>query len=256
MYVVITGATKGIGYEIAQIYAKRKRNLILVARTKSDLEEMKSELINSYNIEVIIMSLDLSTTTGVDNLIKVLDKNKFNTFINNAGFGLVEFFDKSDFQVEQEMLDLNVICFYKLFKYAYKRLASIEKSYILNVGSVASFLPGPKSSIYFATKSFVKSLTESVQYENSRQKNKVTISLILPPPIETAFMKRANMYIKSGKVEVSKVAKKAVTKMEMGKKTIFPNIKSKLMYYMSKITPKLITSRLMYGKINKRNDSV
>ncbi len=256
MYVVITGATKGIGYEIAKIYAKRKRDLILVARTKTDLEKLKLELVSEYTIDITILPLDLSTNDGVDNLIKVLDKNKFNVFINNAGFGLVEFFDKSNTQVELNILELNVICFYRLFKYSFNRLTSIKNSYILNVGSVASFLPGPKSAIYFASKSFVKSLTESVQYENKRQRNRVKISLICPPPIETEFMKRANMYIKSRKIKVEKVARKAVFEMERGKKLIFPNLSSRFTYYISKFMPSFIVKFVMFLKINKRNDRV
>ncbi len=256
MYVVITGATKGIGYEIAKIYAKRKRDLILIARTNSDLEKVKLELTNKYSVNVITLPLDLATNDGVENLIKFLNKNDFDIFINNAGFGLVEFFDKADTEIELGILNLNIICFYKLFKYSYKRLVSVKNSYILNVGSVASFLPGPKSSIYFASKTFVKSLTESVQYENLKQRNKVKISIVCPPPIETEFMKRANMYIKSRKIKVEKVAKKAINKMEKGKKIIFPNFYSKLLYYMSKFSPSFVVKWIMYLKINKRNDNV
>ncbi len=256
MYVVITGATKGIGHEVAKIYAKRSRDLILVARTESSLEKMKSEFLKEYEINIITVSLDLSNSSDVDKLIKILDKHNFDTLINNAGYGIVEYFNKTDKNLEENILNLNIICFYKLFKYAYIKLQNIKKSYILNVGSVASFLPGPKSSVYFATKSFVKSITESVQYESTRQKNEVTISLICPPPIETQFMKRANMYIKSRKIKVDKVASTAIKKMEKGKLLIFPNTRTKIIYYINKVAPTKISKRIMFRKINKRNENV
>ncbi len=255
MYVVITGATKGIGYEIAKIYADKKRDLILVARTTSILEEMTKEFTEKYEINVIFFSLDLSVEADVDKLLKNLDNYEIDTVINNAGFGLVEYFDKSSIEVEINILNLNVICFFRIFKYSYNRLTSVKNSYILNVGSIASFLPGPKSSVYFASKNFVKAITESVQYESIRQKNNVKISLLCPPPMETEFMKRANMHIKSKKMRAAKVAKVAISNLESGKKVIFPSIRSKMIYYSAKLDPNALTKRIMFRKIRKRNEN-
>ncbi len=256
MYVVITGATKGLGYELAKVYAKLGRNLILVARTKHHLEEAYTLLTSQYDINVIILATDLSTIDGVNELIKLLDKKQFNIFINNAGFGLVEYFDSSNNEIELNMVNLNIIGFYELFKYSYKKLMNVKNSHILNVGSVASFLPGPKASVYFATKSFIKSLTDSVQYEAKKFRSSVTISLLCPPPLETDFMKRANMHIKGNKISVDKVAKIAVKQMEKGKQLILPGIKTKLIYYTSKFAPFKIVRKVMYRKVMKRNKKV
>ncbi|MEK7818778.1 MAG: SDR family oxidoreductase [Bacteroidota bacterium] len=185
--VLITGASSGIGFEFARVFASKGNNLVLVARRKNKLLELKKELESNFNISVSVIPLNLAEPKSSEELFSKLIKNNFviDVLINNAGFGYYGEFLSKDTLVDEEMINLNILTLTKLTKLIANEMVKRASGKILNIGSTAGFQPGPLMSLYCATKAFVNSFSEALA--NELKGTCVTVSVLCPGATESEF---------------------------------------------------------------------
>jgi uncharacterized protein len=186
-YILITGASSGIGYEMAQLLAKQNYNLVLVARSLDKLETIKSELENRYSISVIVIAKDLSI---VENAIALHKETQtlglhIEMLVNNAGFGLYGDFVETSLEEQLKMINLNVSSLVVLTKLFSQDMIKRKSGRIMNVASLLSFIPFPFYSIYSATKTFVLAFTETIASE--LEGTGVVVTALCPGTVETNF---------------------------------------------------------------------
>lgn len=250
-YTLITGGTKGIGFELAKLFAKDLENLILVARNEEELKKTREFLIEKYNIEVLVISLDLSVENSIDKIIKFVEENNLivDKVINNAGVGDFGYFNDTDRDKDKSLIDINIIALTKLTKYFLKGMVKREGGGILNVASTAAFVGGPKMSIYYSSKAYVLTLTEAI-HEEVKDKN-IKMSCLCPGPVKTTFQDRAGIK-KSEKakkylMDAKDVAKEGYEGFNINKAIIIPGFKNKLMYFGTKILPRGIIRKIIFA---------
>lgn len=247
MKALITGASSGIGRDMAKYLGKQGFDLILVARDKEKLEEVKKEI--KTNVEIITMDL-----ASEENCKELYNKVKnVDVLINNAGFGQFGEFTKIDLDTELEMIKTNIIAVHTLTKLFLKDMVKNDNGYILNVASIAGFLPGPLMATYYSSKAYVLRLTQSIQEELRKQKSNVKISVLCPGPVNTNFLSRAGVTFRTKSASSNYVAKYAVSQMLKGKKVIIPTFKIKCARFFCKIVPDSILAKVAY-KIQKKRD--
>lgn len=247
MKALITGASSGIGRDMARILSEKGYDLILVARRKNRLEELKDTLPTS----VTIISLDLSSTYNCMKLYNKVKDDDVEILINNAGFGLYGDFSESKVDKELDMIDLNIKTTHLLTKLFLKDFLKKDKGFILNVASSAAFMPGPMMATYYATKSYVLRLTEAINYELKKKNSHVYIGTLCPGPVRTEFNKVANVKFMTKSLESYDVAKYTINKMFKRKKIIIPGVKMKISRIFSKLLPDMLLAKVAYN-IQKR----
>ena len=241
MLALITGASSGIGRDMARYLDNLGYDLVLVARDEKNLKELKNDLKN--NIEII--SMDLSS---IDNCKKLYNKVKdIDILINNAGFGDIGSFRKTDINKEFNMIDLNIKAVHLLTKLYLDNFVKRDSGYILNVASSAAFQPGPLMATYYATKSYVYNLTLAIYEELRQMKSKVHISCLCPGPVDTNFNKVANCEFKVKPLSSEYVAKYAIDKMFKNKLVIVPGFKIKMLYIFGRIFPTKMKLKATYN---------
>ena len=246
---VITGASSGIGRDMARVLAKKGHNLVLVARDERKLNELAEELKKENNIEIQVISIDLSIEQNCIELHKSV--KDVDILINNAGFGDCGDFTKTSLETELAMIKTNVIAYHILTKLYLIDFKKKNRGKILNVASIAGFMPGPLMSTYYATKSYVVRLSESIREELKQEKSNVKISILCPGPVDTNFNKVANVKFHLREANSMKVAEYAIHKLENGKFYIVPGFDIKLARFFAKITPNNVLSKITY-RIQKR----
>ena len=239
MKALITGGSSGIGRDMARILAKLNYNLILVARNEDGLTKIKNELETENNkINITIYPMDLNIK---ENCYKLYENEKnIDVLINNAGFGLFGEFTKTDLEKEITMINTNITAVQILTKLYLKDMIKKDKGNILNVASIAGFMPGPLMATYYATKNYVVALTRAVRKELKKKKSNVKISLLCPGPVDTNFNKVANVKFKIPGLSSEKVAQYAIDKMLKNKFMILPGTLIKIGKAFSEITPDII----------------
>lgn len=245
MKALITGASSGIGRDIARELSKRGYELVIVARNLDRLNKLKEEL----NTNVQIESMDISV---VENCKKLFEKhNDIDILINNAGFGDCGEFTKTSLEKEIQMINTNITAYHVLTKLYLQKMREKNNGIILNVASIAGFMPGPLMATYYSTKAYVVRLSEAIREELRREKSKVQISILCPGPVDTNFNKVADVEFALKGLSSEYVAKYAVNKMLKGKFYIVPGIKIKLAKFAIKIAPSNIVAMFTYN-IQKR----
>ena len=225
-YALITGASSGIGLELARIAASKNMNLILLARNSEKLMQLRSELEKLYPIKVLAVGCDLTKSDTVEKIASLLNGRGIvpDVLINNAGFGMYGAFDKIGAETEANMIQLNVTALTELTKIIYRQMRSRGKGKILNVSSVAGFMPGPYMAAYHATKAYVLSFSEALAVE--AKGSGVTVTALCPGPTASNFENRASagagikMFQKSGKLPTAKKVAEYGWKNMMKGKTI------------------------------------
>jgi len=240
-YVLITGASSGIGLELAGIMAEKGHHLILVARREDRLLALKNKLESQFNIKVMIVVMDLS----IPNQAKVLyqycidQKLIVNCLVNNAGYGDYGQFDISKLETYQNMLQLNIMALTDLTALFLDGMKKRKSGRILNVGSIAAFQPIPNFSVYAASKAYVMQFTEALNYE--LRGSGVTVTLLSPGVTETGFVARANMQnaanAKGKLMDAYSVALKGYQAMIQGKLNVTPGWKNQLITFGSRTMP-------------------
>ena len=242
MKVLITGASSGIGKDMARVMAKKADELVLVARNVEKLEEIKKELENDTKIEIISKDLSIEENCKeIHNQVQNVD-----ILINNAGFGDCGNFTKTSLEKDINMIKTNIIAYHILTKLYLTDMKEKNSGKILNVASIAGFMPGPLMATYYATKNYVVKLSEGIREELKKEKSKVQISIVCPGPVETNFNKVANVNFHLREANSMDVAKYAIRKLEKGKFYIVPGIDIKISRIGAKILPANIMSKFAY----------
>lgn len=245
---LITGASSGIGLELARIFAKNKTNLVLVARSGDKLKALSDELIKSAGVKVKVIPADLSILKNCESLVDEL-KNENITIdylINNAGFGTSGFFTDTDLQKEIEMINLNITALTYLTKIFAKEMKLRGSGKILNVSSTAAFQPGPLMAVYYATKAYVQSFSEALA--NELKGTGVTVTALCPGPTASGFQSAANInnvrLVKGRKLPTSaEVALFGYKAMMNGKTVAVHGLMNKIVVQFVRFVPrKIITS--------------
>lgn len=243
MKALITGASSGIGKDMAKILSSKGYDLILVARRKDLLEKLKHEL----QTEVEIISMDISSTFNCMKLYNKLKKQDIDILINNAGFGIFGSFDNTNLDKELDMIDLNIKAVHILTKLFLKDFIKKDKGYILNVASSAAFSPGPLMATYYSTKAYVLHLTEAIYEELRHINSNVYVGVLCPGPVNTEFNKVANVSFKVKALESYDVALYAINKMFKRKLIIVPSIYMKITHFLTIISPTKLKLKVAYN---------
>ena len=249
MKALITGASSGIGLDIARYLSTKKWELILVARNKEKLEEIQEQL----PTKVTIIVADLSNEQRVKDLYVIAKKENVDVLINNAGLGDFGYLTDTDINKDLELINTNIKALHILTKYMVREMENKETdTYILNVASAAAFQPGPLMSTYYATKSYVYQLTEALYYEEKIKKTKVHVSVLCPGPVDTNFNNVANVKFSVKPLKSTYVAKYAIDKMLDGKLLIIPGFKMKCARFFGKFVPNKLMLKITYNIQKKK----
>jgi len=242
MKVLITGASSGIGRDMARYLASLGHDLVIVAREREPLEELKKEL----KVKTSIITADISKE---ENCFKIFEQEKdIDILINNAGFGIFGEFYKTDLQKDLNLINTNIVGLHILTKLYLQEMVKKDKGYILNVASIAGFMPaGGLMSTYYASKAYVRSLTMGVNKELKKIKSNVKISVLCPGPVKTNFNNVAKVQFATKSLTSDYVAKYAINKMFNNKLVIIPGFKIKLAKLGSKIAPDALVTEIAYN---------
>lgn len=238
---IITGASGGIGYEIALLFAKQKIDILIVARNKHKLNDIKLEIEQQFKINVYCVVTDLSISDGLVDIDNCVKSNNLSVtyLVNNAGFGDYGFFTERSMEKYSEMLALNVFSLTELTYYYAKQMIKSGKGKILNVASTAGIQPDPYFAVYGASKAYVISLTEAIHKEF--EMTGVTATVLSPGATKTEFMERADMnnakLYDSGVMSAKEVAEVGFKGMMKGKLHVIPGFKNRILAFFSSITP-------------------
>lgn len=251
MKALITGASSGIGLDMARYLATKKFELILVSRNKEKLESIQEEL----PTKVTIIVADLSNEQRVKELYVLAKKENVDILINNAGLGDFGPLTDTDLNKDLELINTNIKALHILTKYIVKDMEKRDTdTYILNVASAAAFQAGPLMSTYYATKAYVYRLTEALYYEEKKKGTKVHVSVLCPGPVATNFNNVAGVEFAVKPLTSTYVARYAIDQMFKGKMLIIPGIKMKLSKFFSRFVSEKFLLKVTYN-IQKRKAS-
>ncbi|MDD4607627.1 MAG: SDR family oxidoreductase [Bacilli bacterium] len=249
MKALITGASSGIGRDMARILSSRGYDLILVARRKDRLEKLKKEL----NTNVEIIALDISSTFNCMKLYNKVKKQDIDIVINNAGFGIFGSFSETKLDPDLDMIDLNIKAVHSLTKVFLQDFKEKNKGYILNVASSAAFQGGPLMATYYATKAYVLRITEAIHEELRRENSNVYVGVLCPGPVNTEFNDVANVKFGVKALESYDVAEYAIKSMFKRKLIIIPGLMMKVTNVLGNFIPRKLKLRMTYN-IQKGKD--
>lgn len=246
---LITGASSGIGYELANIFAEKGNNLVLVARSESKLQVLKESLEEQYGVSVVIIIKDLTEPGAVDYIFQTTEAKDIivDYLINNAGFGEYGVFHKNEWQKEKAMIDLNITALTYLTKLYLKKMVSRDSGRIMNVASTAAFQPGPLMAVYYATKAYVLHFSEAIA--NELKGTKVTVTALCPGATESNFsavanMKESKLFKGQNLPSSRKVAEYGYNAMMKGKTVAIQGFKNKLLAFSVRFAPRSIVASL------------
>jgi short-subunit dehydrogenase len=256
-YALITGATSGIGYELAKIFATNGYNLIIVARTSTRLEEVAKEFSLDYGVNVVAITKNLfNKKTPFELYEEILAKGlQVDVLVNDAGQGLYGRFIDTDIYKELDIIQLNISAYVVLTKLFLRDMIHRQEGKILNVASIASKVPGPYQSVYHGTKAFVHSFTEAIRAEIAH--TGVTITSLLPGATATDFFQKANM--ESSKIldqdlaDPADVALDGFNALMNGDDMVVSGFKNKAQIAMSNITPDSSVARQILKQQSPRD---
>lgn len=251
MKALVTGASSGIGKDIAIELSKRGYDLILVARSKDDLVLVQKELVT----ESKIICLDLSKEENCFKLYDEVKAENIEILINNAGFGIFGDFISTSLDRELDLIRLNISAVHILTKLFLKDFVKRNSGYILNVASSASFNPGPLMAAYYASKAYVLRLTESIYGELRKKHSNVYIGALCPGPVDTNFNQVAGVQFGVKALTSKEVAKYAVKQMFKRKLNIIPGFTMKLCYIFNRFVPIKLLVKITYNIQKKKEVS-
>lgn len=240
---LITGASTGIGKELAIIHAEKGGDLIIVARNKDKLEQLKSELELKYKVKVLVIAKDLSLPNSAKEVYNETKTAGFEIdfLINNAGFGGLGKFHERNWEKDQTMINLNIIALTALTRLYLPDFVKRNEGRILNVSSTASLMPGPLQAVYFATKAYVTFFSNAIAEE--LHDTNITVTALMPGATETEFgrvsgMDKTSMFQKTASAR--KVAEEGYNGMLNGKLDVISGVtfSQRIMLSLVKFSPK------------------
>lgn len=233
MIALITGASSGMGKEMALYLQTLGYDLILVSREKGKMED----IFKNNKTKVSFIELDLSKEENCYKLHDMVKNKNIDILINNAGFGDAGHFTKTSLEKEIDMINLNVKAYHILTKLFLIDFNKRNYGRILNVASMAGFMPGPYMATYYATKSYILNLSLAIYEELKQNKSNVKISILAPGPVKTNFNKVANVKFSIGSLNSKHVATYAIDNMFKNKLIIIPGLSMKLNKILARTSP-------------------
>ena len=248
MKALITGASSGIGKELAITLSSLGYDLYIVARNKDELDK----IIDYCSGKVTTIALDLSKENNCYKLYDQLKDKDIDILINNAGFGDAGKFTITNLKKELDMIDVNIKAYHILMKLFLKDFVKRDYGRILNVASMAGFMPGPYMATYYATKAYIVNLSLAVYEELIQTNFKVKIAVFCPGPVKTNFSKKAHVHFNINSLTAKEAANIAIDGMFKNKLVIFP-VNMKLNYIITKLFPLKLTLKVS-SLIQKREN--
>ena len=244
MKALVTGASSGIGRDMAKELAKRNIDLILVSRDLEKLQDVKNQL---ENVNVEIIQKDLNIEQNCIDLFEEVKEQPIDIVINNAGFGVFGDFIESPLEKELNMIKTNITAVHILTKLFLAKMEKEDRGYILNVASIAGYMPGPLMASYYSTKAYVVRLTQAIKEELRRKKSNVKVGVLCPGPVETNFNNVAGVKFKAKALTSEYVAKYTVDKILKRKFYIIPGLSIRALRIVSKIIPDNLMAKMAYN---------
>lgn len=248
--VLVTGASSGIGYELAMLFARDGHDLVLVARNKPRLMQLADELQDRWGVSVKVVVKDLSEPSAPGEIFGELQDERIgiDVLVNDAGFGTYGLFSESDLPSQLEMVQVNIASLTHLTRLFLGEMLRNGNGKILNVASTAAFQPGPLMAVYYATKAYVLSFSEALA--NELKGSGVTVTVLCPGPTRTEFHQRANMEdsrLVRGQVlrymDAETVAAAGYRGLVSGKTLVIPGLRNKLGVFAVRLSPRSLVPR-------------
>lgn len=246
--VLITGASSGIGLDLAHLFAADGYNLVLVARSADKLGNLAAELKRKHKVEAFAVPIDLAEPAAPEELFRLLDEQGIfiDVVVNNAGFGTHGAFVESDPMAELQMIQVNITALVSLTRLFLPNMLANKRGRILNVASTAAFQPGPYMAGYYASKAFVLSFSEAIAAELSG--TGVTVTALCPGPTDTGFQKRAGMeqtlLFKANTMTSAEVARIGYRAMLKGKRVVITGAKNKILAFSTRLAPRRVVTAI------------
>ncbi len=252
MKTLITGASSGIGLELARIFARERSGLVLVARGQQKLEELAAELRNS-GVQVQVIAKDLAGAGAAEEIQR--EAGPIDILVNNAGFGSFGEFANTPLTEDLNLMRVNMEALVGLTKLFLPGMIQARSGRILNVASTAAFQPGPLMALYYASKAFVLSFSEAIA--NELHGTGVTVTVLCPGPTVTDFQRRANMaesglFKRMGAMDARSVAEAGYRGLMAGRTIVIPGMKNRMLAESVRFAPrKMVTaiSRKMQDRV-------
>jgi uncharacterized protein len=250
---LITGASVGIGRDLAELFARDGHHLILTARNESQLQESAAKLRAQYHVNVDVIVQDLSTAGASQRIFEQLQQKPIDYLVNNAGFGTHGPFAEADLQSQLSMLHVNVVALTHLTRLILPGMLARESGRIMNVASLAAFLPGPFMAVYYASKAYVLSFSEALASEIAG--SGVTVTALCPGGTKTEFQKRAGIGEVQGKsnatssIEVAQIGYKA---MMRGQSSVVTGFANKFSAFALRFVPRSAAAAIAKGRNKNR----
>ncbi len=257
-YALITGSSKGIGKSIALELAKKKNNVLLVARSSDLLENLAKEITTTYNVKAFCLAIDLTAPEAPAQVKQWCVQNNYdvNILVNNAGYGLSGSFEKYSLNEYNDMLQININAVISLCHIFLDDFKKLPQAYILNIASTTAYQSVPCFSMYAASKAFIKSFTRSLNYE--LHKTNVSVTCVSPGGTDTDFAIRAavsNQALKAAdkfNMTTDAVAKIAVNAMFNKKTEVITGIINKVGAFLSWLLPQKFVEGNLYKIYNQK----
>lgn len=251
-YALITGASKGIGRSLAASLARRKYNLLLVARSSPDLAALSTQLAAEYGVQAHYLALDLTQPDAALQLRNWCAEQQFKVslLVNNAGYGVWGYFDELPLEDQCNMLQLNMQLPVELSYHMIPFLKEHPKAYILNISSTAAYQAVPTMTLYAASKSFMLTFSRGLRHELKR--TGISVSCLCPGPVNTNFLERAGMQAMKATAEKygmtpERVAEKALKGLLAGRPEIIPGALNVISVMATRLLPKTLIENIAAG---------
>ena len=253
---LVTGASVGIGHDLAIVLAENKHDLVIVARNQTQLESLAGDLRSRFNVKVDVAPQDLAKPQAAGEIFDELERRDIaiDILINNAGFGGHGRFDRENVDEILDMLQVDVVALTHLTRLFLPRMVEQKRGRVMNVASTAAFQPGPLMAVYYASKAYVLSFSEAIASELKR--TGVTVTALCPGPTITEFQKRAGMaesgMFQSGlAMDSMSVARIGYRAMMRGKRVAIAGLRNKIMAHSTRLAPR----SLLASVVKKLNQS-
>ena len=240
---LITGASSGIGLELARLFATDRKDLVLVARNREKLTQIAGELQGKHKVSVNVLAADLADPDAPSSIARALAGIgiSVDTLVNNAGIGVYGRFAETDLAKELELIQINAIAVTALTKMFLPAMVRRGRGRILNVSSTAAFQPGPLMSVYYATKAYVLSFSEALS--NETRGTGVTVTALCPGPTITDFQRRAGvddtrLFHSPLVMDARRVARAGYEGMKKGKSLVIPGLINRLLVQGVRLMPR------------------
>ncbi|GAB3229248.1 SDR family oxidoreductase [Hymenobacter seoulensis] len=253
---LITGASSGIGFELARCFARDDYRVVLVARHLDELKEAARLIHQEFGgVDIVLLPFDLSQPDAAEQLYAETTQRglRIDALVNDAGFGETGYFTDTDVETELRIIQVNAASLVYLTKLYLRDMVARNEGRILQVGSVASFSPSPCQAVYAATKAFVLSFTEAVQHELKQQRSAVTMTILCPPPTDTNFFRTAhaeNTRAAAHTASARAVAEEGYDALMEGAARSLPTLGAKVNFFSSLLLPDSVLATLMNTQLH------